>query len=162
MIKEQAIFGCETSGHYYFKENFYLDNGLMPFLAVLEILSNPSQPPLLQRGGDLSSPSFQKRGLEGVRKTFSEILKPLREKFYISEEINFQFTNQNILEDIRQKYQDAQIGDIDGYDFNYPNWRFNVRKSNTENLLRLNVEADSSELLKQKIDEVLSLINQLK
>ena len=137
MIKEQAVFGSETSGHYYFKDNFYLDNGLFPFLAVLDILS----------AGDLS---------------FSEILQPLREKFFISEEINFEYQNPNILEEIKQKYANAQIDNIDGYDFNYPNWRFNLRISNTQNLLRLNVEADSGELLKQKIEELSKLINQYK
>ncbi len=137
MIQEGAVFGSETSGHYYFKDNFYLDNGLMPFLAMLEILS-------------------------AADKLFSEVLKSLREKFYISEEINFEFKNQDVLETVKSKYSDAQIDSIDGYDFNYPNWRFNLRSSNTQNLLRINVEADSAELLKQKIDEVTSLINHIK
>lgn len=137
MIKEQAVFGSETSGHYYFKDNFYLDNGLIPFLAVLDILSEAGQP-------------------------LSEVLRPFREKFYISEEINFEFTNQNILEQIKAKYSNAKIDNIDGFDFNYPNWRFNLRLSNTQNLLRLNVEADSAGLLKQKIDEVTGFINQIR
>jgi phosphomannomutase len=137
MIKEDAVFGNETSGHYYFKDNFYLDNGLMPFLAILEILSAQDKP-------------------------FSEILKPLRDQFHISEEINFEFKNQNILEEIKTKYANADIDNIDGYDFNYPNWRFNLRISNTQNLLRLNIEADNAELLKQKIDELTQLVNQLR
>ena len=66
------------------------------------------------------------------------------------------------MEEIKQKYANAQIDNIDGYDFNYPNWRFNLRISNTQNLLRLNVEADSGELLKQKIEELSKLINQYK
>ena len=86
----------------------------------------------------------------------------MREKFYISEEINFEFSNPGILEQIKEKYQDAQIDSVDGYDFNYPNWRFNVRLSNTQNLLRINLEADSEELLKQKIDEVSGFIKQIK
>ena len=137
MIIEKAVFGSETSGHYYFKDNFYLDNGLFPFLAILEILSESE-------------------------KTFSEILKPLREKFYISEEINFKFNNVNILEDIKLKYSDAKIDNIDGYDFDYPTWRFNVRKSNTENLLRINLEADTKELLEEKTKELSELIENLK
>jgi phosphomannomutase len=137
MIQEQAVFGSETSGHYYFADNFYLDNGLFPFLAVLEIIS--------QSG-----------------KTFSEFLKPFREKFYISEEINFKFENTNILEDIKIQFSDAQIDNIDGYDFNYPNWRFNIRKSNTENLLRINLEADSKPLLQEKTTELTDLIERIK
>jgi len=137
MAKEDAVFGNETSGHYYFKDNFYLDNGLMPFLAVLDIISAGNKP-------------------------FSEILKPLREKFYISEEINFEFKNTNILDEVKNHYKDAQIDNVDGFDFNYPSWRFNLRISNTQNLIRLNVEADSAQLLKQKIDEVTNLINKSK
>ena len=133
MIKEDAVFGSETSGHYYFKDNFYLDNGLLPFLAILEIIS-----------------------VSGLK--FSEILKPLREKFYISEEINFKYKNENILEQIKEQYKDAQIDHIDGYDFNYPDWRFNLRTSNTQNLLRLNMEANSNELLENKLVEVTDFI----
>lgn len=137
MIKEQAVFGNETSGHYYFKDNFYLDNGLFPFMAVLEILS-------------------------ATDKTFSQLLAPLRSKFFISEEINFKFNNPDILEDIRRQYHDAGLDETDGYSFEYKDWRFNVRKSNTENLLRINLEANSAELLKQKTDEVVGFINSIK
>lgn len=134
MIKEDAIFGSETSGHYYFKDNFYLDNGLMPFLAVLDILSK-------------------------AKKSLSQILAPLKEKYAISEEINFEFKNQNILEEIKKQYQDAEIENIDGYDFSYPDWRFNVRSSNTQNLLRVNMEASSKKLLNDKLSEVEEFIN---
>jgi phosphomannomutase len=137
MMKDDIVFGCETSGHYFFKDYGYHDNGLFPFLAILEILSSTG-------------------------KTFSQVLAPLREKFYISEEINFTIQNQNILEEVKERYKDAKIENIDGYDFNYPDWRFNLRKSNTENLLRLNVEADSKNLLEQKIKEVTGLVGKLK
>ena len=137
MMKENAVFGCETSAHYYFKDNFYLDNGIMPLLAVLEILSKENRP-------------------------FSEILKPLRAKFFMSEEINFQVVNPNILLDIKERYQGAQIDETDGLSFSFPDWRFNVRKSNTENLLRLNLEANSEKLLKEKTKEAVDFINQYK
>ncbi|MCX6797111.1 MAG: phosphomannomutase, partial [Candidatus Doudnabacteria bacterium] len=137
MMKDDIVFGCETSGHYFFKDYGYHDNGLFPFLVILEILSLTD-------------------------KTFSQVLAPLREKFYISEEINFTIQNQNILEEIKENYKDARIENIDGYDFNYPDWRFNLRKSNTENLLRLNVEADSQNLLERKIKEVTALVDRLK
>jgi len=128
--------GVEQSGHYYFKENFYLDNGLLPFLAVLDILSSAD-------------------------KTFSELLAPLREKFFISEEINFKFENQNILEDIKKHYLQAEIGELDGLDVKFDDWRASFRKSNTENYLRVNLEANSKELLEIKIKEVTSLISGL-
>jgi len=137
MLKEDAVFGTESSAHYYFKDNFYLDNGLMPFLAVMEILSASGQ-------------------------KFSEVLKPFREKFYISEEINFEPSNPNILENIKEKYSDAEIDTTDGYSFSYPSWRFNVRSSNTQNLLRINLEAGSEELLKQKTDELVGYINNIR
>lgn len=137
MINEGAVFGCEISGHYYFKDNFYLDNGLMPFLAVLEIIS--------QSG-----------------KKFSELLKPLKEKYFITEEINFKYETPNILDLIKDKYSDAEIGSIDGYDFSYPDWRFNLRTSNTQNLLRLNLEANSKDLLESKKKELIDFIEKNK
>jgi phosphomannomutase len=150
MIKEDAVFGNETSGHYYFKDNFYLDNGLFPFLAVLDILSAAIPP----------SPSGRGVGGEGIK--FSDLLRPLREKFFISEEINFEFKNPNVLEMVKAKYADAKIDNVDGYDFNYPDWRFNLRSSNTQNLLRVNIEANSDELLQKKIAEVCGYINEIK
>ncbi len=158
MAKEDAVFGNETSGHYYFKDNFYLDNGLFPFVAVLEILSTEL------RKNPLQMPTERKP------MTFSEVLKPFREQFFISEEINFELApyrangsgsgiaNPNVLESLKEKYKDAEIDSTDGYSFSYPSWRFNVRSSNTQNLLRINLEADSAELLKQKTDEVTNFI----
>lgn len=137
MIQDDVVFGCETSGHYFFKDNYYLDNGIMPFLAVLEILSKENKP-------------------------FTELLAPLREKFYIEEETNVTFQNQNVLEEIKKKYADAQIENIDGYDFNYPDWRFNVRMSNTEPLMRINMEANSKKLLDEKFKEVMEFIETIK
>ncbi len=166
MIKDQIEFGCETSGHYYFKDNFYLDNGLIPFLAMLDILSSvvppsPSDPFDMAQGHPEQSRSGEERG-RGEVVSFSEVLRPLRERFFISEEINFEYNNKNILEEVKNKYSDATIDNVDGYDFNYPSWRFNVRLSNTQNLLRINLEADSAELLKQKTDEVCGLIDKIK
>lgn len=138
MIKEDVVFGCETSGHYFFKENFYLDNGLIPFLAVLDILSQAGR-------------------------TFSEVLAPLRERFFISEEINFKVKDlKQTLAGIKSFYADAKTGEIDGVDFNYPEWRFNLRASNTEPLIRLNVEASSKDLLENKIKEVTEQIEKFK
>jgi phosphomannomutase len=138
MIAEDALFGSETSGHYYFKDNFYLDNGLFPFLIVLEILSKSG-------------------------KTFSQVLKPLREQFFISEEINFKVSDPSkVIAYLKNKYQDATIDETDGQSYNYANWRFNVRLSNTESLLRVNLEADTQTLLEEKTKEVSLEIENLK
>lgn len=137
MIAEEIVFGCETSGHYYFKDTFYLDNGLMPLLVMLDILSKGSE-------------------------SFSEILQPLRDKYFISEEVNLNVADPKMVMDmLKQKYSDANIDAIDGYDFNYPDWRFNVRSSNTEALLRVNMEASNLELLNGKLEEVVSEINKI-
>ena len=137
MIKDDIVFGCETSGHYFFKDNYYLDNGLFPFLCMLEILSSAQKP-------------------------FSKLLAPLREKFFISEEINTKVSNAPaVMEALKTKYADATIDSIDGYDFNYKDWRFNIRTSNTEPLLRLNVESSSQELLSQKTKEITDYIQTL-
>lgn len=138
MIKESAVFGSENAAHYYFKDNFYLDNGLMPFLAMLTIISEQGKP-------------------------FSEILKPFRAKYFISEEITFNYENQHILDVIKAKYADAEIDDVDGYDFNYIDWRFNLRFSNTSNnLLKLTIEANSAEALAEKTQELTELIEENK
>ena len=137
MIKDDVVFGCETSGHYYFKDNYYLDNGLFPLLAMLDILSQ-------------------------VNKPFSEVLQPLRDTFFICEEVNITVNDgKKVLEEVKEKYSDADIDTVDGYDFSYPDWRFNVRTSNTEPLLRVNMEANNAELLKGKSAEVLDFIKSL-
>ncbi len=136
MIKEGAVFGSETSGHYYFKDTFYLDNGLFPLFIMLELLST-----------------------RAAGQTFSEFLKPFREQFFISEEMNFKVDDlDTVLLSFKEKYKDSKLEEIDGLSFNYSTWRFNVRKSNTESLLRINVEADTKELLEEKIKEVVGLV----
>ncbi len=156
MIKDDIVFGNETSGHYYFKDNFYLDNGLMPFLAILSILSEYISPSSF--AGDLPAVGVRAGG-QGEVVLLSDILQPLREKFFISEEINFKVKDANqVIESLRQKYQEAKIDEIDGLDFNFPSWRFNVRKSNTEPLLRLNLEANSQKELEEKQKEISDLI----
>ncbi|MFL5690819.1 MAG: phosphomannomutase/phosphoglucomutase [Ktedonobacteraceae bacterium] len=135
MSKLNAIFGGEHSGHFYFRDNWFADSGLIAFLILLELIS-----------------------VEG--KPLSEILKPL-DQGVRSGEIN------STVQDVQGKLQaiedhfgkDAQSVDkLDGITIDYGDWWFNVRPSNTEPLLRLNLEANSRELMEQKRDEVLAFI----
>lgn len=133
MRKEDGLFAGEHSGHYYFKDLFYADSGMLASLVVFELISK-----------------------EG--KKLSEIKKEY-EKYYLSGEINSEVEDQNKkIGELKEKYSDGKQSDLDGISIEYPDWRFNVRSSNTEPLLRLNVEAKSREVMESKRDEVLKLI----
>ena len=137
MRETNGIFGGEVTGHYYFRDNFYADNGFIPALLILELMS--------------------KKG-----KSLRDLLEPLRAKYFISGEINTKLSSmaavQPKLDQIAAKYADANQFTLDGISCEYPDWHFNVRASNTEPLLRLNLEAQTPELMAQKRDEVLGLI----
>jgi phosphomannomutase len=135
MRDEGAAFGGEVSGHYYFRDFYCADSGTIPALLILELLSK-----------------------EGKR--MSELLAPLREKYFISGEINSEVTDQEAkMQEIAERYSDAEIGWLDGVSVDYDDWHFNVRPSNTEPLLRLNLESLVSEdHMEEKRDEVLALI----
>jgi phosphomannomutase len=130
-----AAFGGEVSGHYYFREFYNADSGTLPALLILELLS--------QRGAKLS-----------------ELLEPLRSRYFISGEINSEVADpQAKMAEIEQRYADAEITHIDGVSVDYPDWHFNVRPSNTEPLLRLCLESlVSREDMERRRDEVLALI----
>lgn len=134
MSKDDIVFGGEVTGHYYFKDFNYADSGIIPSLLILEMLSK-----------------------KGVK--LSALIKPLEEKYFISGEINNKVVGQaaKVLE-IKQKYSDGEQNEIDGITVFYPDWHFNVRSSNTEPLLRLNLEAKTKKLMEQKRDEILNLI----
>jgi phosphomannomutase len=130
-----AVFGGEVSGHYYFREFYNADSGTLPALLVLELLS-----------------------VEG--KTMGELLAPYHEKYFISGEINSEVSDQQgKMDEIKERYSDAEQSELDGISIDYDDWHFNVRPSNTEPLLRLNLESlVSPEDMEQKRDEVLELI----
>jgi phosphomannomutase len=130
-----AAFGGEVSGHYYFRDFYCADSGTIPALLILELLS-----------------------VEG--KKLSELLGPLRSKYFISGEINSEVEDQDAkMREIVERYSDGEIGRLDGISIDYQSWHFNVRPSNTEPLLRLNLESlVSREHMEQKRDEVLELI----
>ena len=134
MIEEGAVFAGEVTGHYYFKNFFNADSGLIPALLILEMISEEN-------------------------KKFSEILKPLREKYFISGEINSKVNDvKAVLQKIETIYKAGEIEKIDGISARFADWHFNVRGSNTEPLIRLNLEAKTKEQMEQKRDEVLEVI----
>jgi phosphomannomutase len=136
MRKEGAAFAGEVSAHYYFRDFSQADSGVVPFLLVLELLS--------RRGQKLS-----------------EILAPFRERFFLTGEINTPVDDVPLkLQELKERYaaQGASISHLDGISIDFDDWHFNVRPSNTEPLLRLNLEAFSRERMEEKRDEVLALI----
>ena len=130
-----AALGGEVSGHYYFRDFYCADSGTLPALLILELLS-----------------------VEG--KTLGELLAPLRERYFISGEINSEVEDQEgKMEEIAERYSDGEIDRLDGLSVDYEDWHFNVRPSNTEPLLRLTLESVvSPEDMEEKRDEVLGLI----
>src|SRR5262245_44282385 len=137
MREEDAIFGGEVTGHYYFRDFYYADNGFIPALLILELMSKKNQP-------------------------LRDLLQPYRERYFISGEINTKLARMadvpTKLSAIESRYKDAQLDTMDGVSVEYPDWHFNVRASNTEPLLRLNLEAKTPELMERKRDEVLEVI----
>jgi phosphomannomutase len=135
MRKEGAAFGGEVSGHYYFREFYCADSGTIPALLVLELLS--------------------KKG-----RRMSELLADFRSRYFISGEINSEVADpEGKMREIEERYGDGEITHLDGVSVDYSDWHFNVRPSNTEPLLRLNLESlVSAEHMEQKRDEVLALI----
>jgi phosphomannomutase len=136
MRDENAVFGGEVSGHFYFRENSYADNGMIPALLVLELLGSAGQ-------------------------RFSEALAPLRRRYFLSGEINSTVKDSAaVMPRIKERYADGRILEMDGVNVDYDDWHFNVRASNTEPLVRLNLEAYDRETMERRRDEVLAVIRQ--
>lgn len=134
MRKEDGVFAGEHSGHYYFKDLYYADSGMLASLVILEVISESNY-------------------------SLSEIANEY-EKYFLSGEINFKVNNQkSTINRIKEKYNDGHQAELDGLSVEYPNWRFNVRPSNTEPLLRLNLEATTKKLMEEKTEELSKLIN---
>ena len=137
MRQEDGSFAGEVTGHYYFRDFYYADNGFIPALLILELMSKKNQ-------------------------SLRDLLQPFRERYFISGEINTKLGSMNEvprkLAAIEGRYKDAEIAHLDGVSVDYPDWHFNVRASNTEPLLRLNLEAATPELMEKRRDEVLEII----
>ncbi|HZO48918.1 MAG TPA: phosphomannomutase/phosphoglucomutase [Gaiellaceae bacterium] len=136
MRKEQAAFAGEVSAHYYFRDFSQADTGVVPFLLMLELVSS-----------------------SGAR--LSELLAPFRDQYFLSGEINTPTRDVALkLQELKERYaaEGGRISHLDGLSVEFDDWHFNVRPSNTEPLLRLNLEALSRETMERKRDEVLALM----
>ena len=135
--EEHAAFGGEVSGHYYFRDFSQADSGVIPFLLMLELLS--------------------KRGQK-----LSEILRPFRETYFITGELNTPVPDVDAkLQELEERFgKEGRVSHLDGISIDAEDWHMNVRPSNTEPLLRLNLEARSKELMERKRDEVLEVIRE--
>jgi phosphomannomutase len=135
MREEHAAFGGEVSGHYYFRDFSQADSGVVPFLLMLELLS--------------------KRGQK-----LSEILRPFRETYFITGELNTPVPDVAAkLQELEERFGgEGKVSHLDGLSIDAEDWHMNVRPSNTEPLLRLNLEARSKELMERKRDEVVEAI----
>ena len=135
MRERAAAFGGEVSGHYYFRDFWCADSGTIPALLVLELLSTEARP-------------------------LSELVGAFRERYFISGEINSEVADQEAkMQELAERYSDGEVSWLDGVSVDYPEWHFNVRPSNTEPLLRLNLESlVSPEDMERRRDEVLALI----
>jgi len=135
MREVNAIYGGEMSAHHYFRDNSYSDSGLIPFLLILQLLSEEDA-------------------------KLSELVEGMIKAYPCSGEINSTVENPKAkLLAIKEKYSDGKIDELDGVSVEYSDWRFNVRMSNTEPLLRLNVESRGNEkLMKEKTEELLNFI----
>jgi phosphomannomutase len=134
MRETGAAFGGEVSGHYYFRDFWCADSGVIPALLVLELLS--------------------------VRqKTMGELLAPYRSKYFISGEINSEVADPDAkMRELAERFSDCEVSWLDGVSVDCGSWHFNVRPSNTEPLLRLNLEAFSKEEMEARTAEILGII----
>ena len=137
MIENDGVVGNEVSGHYSFRDNYYVDSGFIAFLILLQIISESG-------------------------KKVSELVKELS-PYAKGAEINFEVEDKEaMLDKIKEKYSDGKQDYLDGVTVEYDNWWFNVRPSQTEPLLRLTIEADAQKLLAQKKKELTALIEKEK
>ena len=135
MRTEDAVFAGEVSGHYYFRDFYQADSGVIPFLLMLELVSKRGRP-------------------------LSELLRPFRERYFLTGEINVPVEDVAVkLQEIKERFgSEGEVSHLDGISIEAEDWHLNVRPSNTEPLLRLNLEARSKELMEQKRDEVLAIM----
>ena len=134
MRDEGAVFGGEVSAHYYFRDFSQADSGVVPFLLMLELVSTRGQ-------------------------KLSEILAPFRARYFLTGEINTPVADVALkLQELKERFgAEGRVSHLDGLSVDADDWHMNVRPSNTEPLLRLNLEARSQELMEAKRDEVLGV-----
>lgn len=135
MREVNSIYGGEMSAHHYFRDNFYSDSGLIPFVLILQLMSDE-------------------------KSKLSDLVSEMIRSYPCSGEINSTVSDpQSKIDALKEKYSDGILSELDGISIDYPEWRFNVRMSNTEPLIRLNVESKKNEkIMKEKTEEILNLI----
>jgi phosphomannomutase len=133
LAERNGVFGGELSGHFYFRDNWFCDSGMLAFVHVVNLLADSGR-------------------------KMSELVKPLR-RLHATGEINFENPDQDqALAEVLERFKDAECDQLDGVTVQYPTWWFNIRKSNTEPLLRLNLEANTKKLMDQKLAELAPLL----
>jgi phosphomannomutase len=133
MRQENAVFAGELSGHYYFRDTGFCDNGIFAMVQMINLLAEKDRP-------------------------LSELVSPLK-KYASTGEINIRVNRRDsIMEALRSAFPDAQTDTLDGVTMAYPSWWFNIRSSNTEPLIRLNLEADTKDCMDKRTTEVLQII----
>lgn len=137
MHRRKAAFAAEHSGHFYYRDNYFADSGIITALRVLSILSKSN-------------------------KKLSEIAAPYSHMFANSEELNFEFKNQEDTKDklmiLERHFSDGDIDHLEGLTVRYRDWWFNARTSNTEPYLRINIEADNKHILEAKQKNIVRLL----
>jgi phosphomannomutase len=134
MRDEGGVFGGEVSGHYYFADFYNADSGTVPALLILELLSKKDA-------------------------KLSELVGQFRSTYFISGEINSEVADPRAkMDELEERYADGEVTKLDGVSVDYEDWHFNVRPSNTEPLLRLNVEAATPERMAQLRDQILAIV----
>jgi len=135
MREKNAIFGGELSGHYYFRENWFADSGIIALIEILNVLSSRNVP-------------------------MSNLIAPLK-RYSSTGEINFKVADKDKkIEQIAEHFKDGKIDYLDGITVVYKDWWFNVRKSNTEPLLRLNLEGNTELIMEQRKKQVIDIIGE--
>ena len=134
LLREGGVFAGELSGHYYFRDFYGADSGIVPSLVLMQMMSESGR-------------------------SLSQLLSPLESRYFLSGEINSRVDDPAaMLEELARRYADGRIERLDGVSVSYDDWHFNVRASNTEPLLRLNLEALTPRRMEEKRDEVLAVI----
>jgi len=135
MSEEGAVFGGEVTGHYYFGDFFFADSGIVPSLIIMEMLSKKQA-------------------------SLSDLLKPLEAKYFISGEINTRISGdpKAKMQELAETFKDGKVEWLDGVSVTFDDWHFNARPSNTEPLLRLNLEAKTKAMMEQKRDQIIGII----
>jgi phosphomannomutase len=135
MREKNAIFGGELSGHYYFRENWFADSGIIALIEILNVLSSKNVP-------------------------MSNLIAPLK-RYSSTGEINFKVADKDKkIEQIAERFKDGKIDYLDGITVVYKDWLFNVRKANTEPLLRLNLEGNTELIMEQRKKQVIDIIEE--